>query len=365
MLIVGMIGEVLLYLCFSLIIGSLILHLVPNSKRPDIFVPKGALLTAVGGIAIFSFIPVLQLVLHLYQDIGVGQTFQSVLFTFEVGKAWIFTYLVSNLLFIFIVWFDYKKKPLYAIIGMLFTLILILALGWASHASSLEGWKGSLTHTSHFIAVTVWVGILLVVGWFSKDHSNWLNFLRWFSPVAITCLTVTIITGIILMTFVVDIKDYVNAWLLSYGQTLLIKHLLIIPLLAYAIINSILIRKKLRTNTSFNPKPWARVESIVILLIFSATAALGQQSPPHDIVTTVKSEGASKLFTTLYQGSFNPDMVVNFSFNATSAILIVLAVLFLVLTIYSFIKKTSTLVSFFMSILFVFSSYLSLILSIK
>jgi putative copper resistance protein D len=53
-------------------------------------------------------------------------------------------------------------------------------------------------------------------------------------------------------------------------------------------------------------------------------------------------------------------MVVNFSFNATSAILIVLA-----LTIFSFIKKTSTLVSFFMSILFVFSSYLSLILSIK
>ena len=45
------------------------------------------------------------------------------------------------------------------------------------------------------------------------------------------------------MTIVVDYKDYANSWMLPYGQALLIKHLLIIPLLAYAFINSVLIRK--------------------------------------------------------------------------------------------------------------------------
>ncbi|WP_251028156.1 copper resistance D family protein [Bacillus sp. ISL-77] len=297
MLFVGMVSEILLYLCFSLIIGSFLLYMVPSSKRPDIIVPKGALMTAAGGIAILSFVPVLQLILFLYEDIGLSQTFKSVLFTFEVGQAWIFSYLFANVLFIFIVWFDYRNKRIYAFIGLLFSLFLILGLGWASHASSLDQWKGFITHTSHLTAVTVWVGILLVVSWFSKDYSNWLNFLRWFTPVAITCLTVTIVTGLILMTFVVDINDYVRTWVLSYGQALLIKHLLIIPLIAYAIINGILIRRKLKTNTAFNPKPWTRVESIVILLVFSATAALGQQSPPHDIIQTVKSVGASKLFT--------------------------------------------------------------------
>ncbi|MBS4190129.1 CopD family protein [Bacillus sp. FJAT-49705] len=364
MLYAVIVSEVLLYLCFSLLMGSFLLYMVPSSNRPNIHVRRGTLMTAAGGIAFLSFFPLLQLILFLYEDIGLYQTIESVIFTFEVGQAWIFSYILANVLFIFIVWFDYQNKRIYSFIGFLFTLLLILGLGWASHASSLDLWKGFITHTSHFTAVTVWAGILLVVSWFSKDYSNWQNFLRWFTPVAITCFTVIVITGIILMTFVVDINDYVRSWVLSYGQALLIKHLLIIPLLAYAIINGILVRRKLRTNKSFNPKPWTRMESIVILLVFSVTAALGQQSPPHEIVQTIKSVGASKLFTTLYQGSFYPEMIVSFNINVTSGILMILAVLFLMLTVLSFIKKAPPVTSLFMSVLFVFTGYLSLVLSI-
>ena len=71
------------------------------------------------------------------------------------------------------------------------------------------------------------------------------------------------------MTVVIDYKDYANAWMLPYGQALLIKHLLIIPLLAYAFINSILIRKKIKNNDSFNPRPWTKAESLIVFLIFS------------------------------------------------------------------------------------------------
>ena len=42
-----------------------------------------------------------------------------------------------------------------------------------------------------------------------------------------------------------EFEDYPNSWMLPYGQALLIKHLLIIPLLVYAVINSILMKKKL------------------------------------------------------------------------------------------------------------------------
>ena len=101
MLFIGIISQALLYLCFALSLGSFILYLVPNTHRPDIHVPKGALMMATGGIAIFSFFPVLQLILYLYPDIGLVQTVKSVLFTFEVGKAWIFTYILSNLIIYF------------------------------------------------------------------------------------------------------------------------------------------------------------------------------------------------------------------------------------------------------------------------
>ena len=363
MLIVGIISQALLYLCFALLMGSFLLYLVPSTHRPDIHVPKGALMMATGGIAIFSFIPVLQLILYLSPDIGFAYTLQSVLFTFEVGKAWIFTCIVSILLFIFVVWIDYRKKALYAYIGIFLTFILILALGWSSHASSYDPVKGFLSHTAHFSAVSVWVGILIVVSWFSKNYSNWLNFLKWFTPVAIVCFVSTIVTGLILMAFVVEFEDYPNSWMLPYGQTLLIKHLLIIPLLVYAVINSLLMKKKLEKDINFNPRPWARMESIVILLIFSATAALGQQSPPHE--TTVTNDGVSKLFTMFYQGKFHPEMTVQLDLNPTSISLIVLAVLFFALIIISFIKKAPAIVSFLMSVLLVVCVYLALILSIN
>ncbi|MCQ6276074.1 CopD family protein [Bacillus sp. V3B] len=363
MLIMGIISQALLYLCFALSLGSFLLYLVPNTHRPDIHVPKGALMMAIGGITLFSFFPVLQLILYLSPDIGFAQTWQSVLFTFEVGKSWIFTCILSNLLFIFVIWFDYQKKALYAYIGMASIFILILSLGWSSHASSYDQVWGFFSHTAHFTAVSVWVGILFVVSWFSKNHSNWSNFLNWFSPVAIVCFVSTIITGLILMNFVVEFEDYPNSWMLPYGQALLIKHLLIIPLLVYAMINSLFIKKTLMRNSNFNPKPWTRIESIIILLIFSATAALGQQSPPHE--TTATSIGVSKLFTMFYKGQFQPEMTVQLDLHSTSISLIVLAVLFFALMIISFIKKTPTIVSFLMSVLLVVCVYLSLILSIN
>ncbi|WP_428910011.1 copper resistance D family protein [Niallia sp. Krafla_26] len=364
MILVGAISESLLYFCFSILVGSFLLYLVPSPYRPDIHVPKGALMLATGGIAILSFFPVLQLILYLYQDIGFSQTFQSVLFTFEVGKAWILTYLISNFLFIFIVWFDVRKKRINALVGMGLTFILILALGWASHASSLYPWKGFLTHTIHFVAVTVWVGILFAISWFSKSHSNWLPFLKWFTPVAIACFLVTALSGLVLMNFVIDFTDYAKAWMLPYGQALLIKHLFIIPLLAYAFINSILIRKKIKNDKSFNPIPWTKAESIIVYLIFSATAVLGQQSPPHEIEISLAT-GPSKLFDLFYQGVITRDMDVVIHFGFNSLILLVFGLLFIGLILLSFVKKAPPLFSFIMGVLCVLSLYLSLMVSVQ
>ncbi|MFF2754543.1 copper resistance D family protein [Psychrobacillus sp. NPDC058041] len=286
-----------------------------------------------------------------------------VLFTFEVGKAWIFTFIVATILFIFLLSFKDQTNRKFLIVGLILTFLLILGLGWASHATSIEHLKGFITHTTHFTAVTVWIGILLMVSWFSKGTSNWLNFLKWFTPVAAVCFGITIISGLVLMTFVVDFASYTDTWMLPYGQLLLIKHLLIIPLLVYATINSIFIKKKLQTDLSFNPKPWTRVESLVVLLIFSVTAALGHQSPPSE--STFKNEGPSKLFSYFYQGQNLQAFHVELTLNATGLSLLILSILFIWLTIYAFLKKAPAFTTFLLSILFVFSGYLALIWSIK
>ena len=345
--------------------GSFILHTVPKDVRPEIIVPKKVLLITLIGIALLSFIPSLQLILAFYKDIGLSVTIQSVIFTFEIGKAWLITVFFAIILFIYLILFDIRRKESYSYVGIIITIGLIIAMGWASHASSQVGFSGFVAHSFHFLAVSTWIGILLIVGWFATDYNNWLNFLKWFSPVAITCLLVTIGTGLYLMNVVVEFKDYANAWKLTYGQALLLKHILIIPLLTFAFINSILIRKRLKNVENFNPRPWTKVESLVVLFLFVATSVLGQTSPPHDIATTFAMEGPAKLFDLLYPGSITRDLDVVLVFGVNNISLLVLALLFIGLTIIAFIKKAPAILSFIMSVLSVITIYLSLMFSIQ
>lgn len=341
------------------------LQLIPITYRPDFHVKKGVLMAATAGIAIFSFFPVLQTILYLYEDIGFLSTLKSVLLGFTVGQAWIVTYFVSNVLFIYIIWFDYRKRTLNSLVSLILTLILILILGWSSHAASINDLQGFLIHSIHFTAISIWTGILIIASWFSANYSNWLKFLKWFSPVAATCFIVTIVTGLLLMNVVIDYSEYENSWVLPYGQSLLIKHLLIIPLILFSFINSVLIRKNISKNPPFNPIPWTKAESLVVFLIFSATAVLGQQEPPHEIAITIASSGISSLFDLFYTGSVTKDSIILLGFNLNAAVLFILGATFLVLVVMTYVKRAPAFVGFVMSVLSVISLYLALMMSIQ
>src|SRR5690606_11204693 len=114
------------------------------------------------------------------------------------------------------------RNRLYTIISIMFTLVLVLSLGWASHVASLTEWSGFVFQNLHFLATVVWVGIILIVSWFSIDNRNWNDFLNWFTPLAINCVVIIIASGFFMMSLVMDVNDYANAWTLSYGHTLLL-----------------------------------------------------------------------------------------------------------------------------------------------
>lgn len=359
----GLLSEAILYLCFSLLMGSFIISLVPESARPQIRLRKGFLLTAALGISIFSFLPVLKIVLYLYEDLGLAYTLQSVLTNFEVGKSWLSTLFISLILFVYLIPINIQRKPMFALTGLAFTLILIAALGWSSHASSLSKIAGFFIHTTHFLAVTVWVGILIVVSWFPQNHENWQKFLKWFSPVAMVCVAIIVLTGISLMTFHMELSEYVNVTAINYGQSLLIKHIAILPLLFFALINSFYIRKRLNNDKTFNPIAWARLESIVVFLIFTITGALGQASPPHELTTMVIAEGASKLFTLFHPGEIV--FPLDFSPGILSIILFLLSIFFLVSILFTFMKKARKTLSLIMTLLFIITAYTAFMISIQ
>ena len=357
-------SESLLYLCFSLLMGAFLIQFIPARLKPEIQISKRLIQLAVLGVVFFSAAPVIRIILFLYEDIGLLLTMQNVLGGFEVGKAWNLTVILAVFFYLFVSLFPVLKSKLLSGISLAFTLVLLLALGWASHAASLTEWSGFVFHSMHFLAVTMWVGILLIVGWCSKNQENWLSYLKWFTPLAIVCFLTIAGTGLYLMTLVVNVNEYRDAWMVPYGQALLIKHLTIIPVLFFAFINGFWMRRKLKRQEEINPIPWLKFESILLFFTFVSTGVLGQQEPPHSIEITLAGSGPSAIFDYFYVGVIDPSMSLHFDLNTINILFFVVAIIFMWLIMYSFRKKTSALVPFFMGMFSVLSLYFGLMASI-
>jgi putative copper resistance protein D len=321
------VSEGLLYVCFAILTGSLLLKLVPEGRKPSIQVPNGLLLACAIAIPILSYVPIHNLALVFAKDFDMtyGSILKSILLDINTGKAWIWTTIGSAGLAFLLGLKAFRDDKHMPKVALFVTFLLIVWLGYAGHASALYGFKGLLTHAAHFLAVSVWIGILFVTSWFSKDNAHWHSFLRWFSPVAIISVLVTLIAGFILMSFTTP--EYVNSWMLPYGQMLLIKHLLILPLLLFAYTNGFGYKKVAQSNPSFNPKPWLKAESIIALLVLAATGVLGQQAPPHNVKETLQSASPSPLFTSIYKGSFSPEIALKFTLPLESILMLAAAVL--------------------------------------
>ncbi|MFE4132957.1 copper resistance D family protein [Peribacillus sp. YIM B13482] len=254
------------------------------------------------------------------------------------------------------------KNKRYSVISILFLVFIIFTIGWASHPASLNEWTGFIYHSIHYTAVSVWVGTLLIVSWFSKNQENWLAFLKWFTPTAIFCLGLTILSGFLIMSIILDAKDYANSWMLNYGQALLIKHVIVLPILIFTFINGFWIKKHLYNGSTFNLKPWTKAESILLFFIFTVTAVLGQQEPPKEIETTMKDSGT--LFQYIYGGTVPPSLPVQLELNFIHQFSVGLSAVFLILVLLSFIKK-APVISLLLSLFLVISIYLTLMFSIQ
>lgn len=365
MAVVTIISEIFLYLCFSLLVGYFMLQLVSKGKRPEIIFPKWLRFSCIIGIMVLSFVPVLRLVLYLAPGMGLGITLTSVLTTFEIGRAWL--YIVGMAMLLLIVNFapEIDKKKSVVVVCLVYLVGLALLIGWSSHARSLTGFDGLALHSLHFTVIMLWSGILLVVGWFSKETESWfVPFLKWFTPLAIVCVVVAVGTGFLLMQLVIDLQDYSLSWLVSYGQALLFKHLLIVPLLIFAFMNGFLLRSHIKRNGSGRVLAWLRAEGVFVLLIFVATGILGQQAPPHDIMATIANEGAAKLAELLYSGTISPELRIKMELNPGVIVFGVLAIGSALMMFALFLRKKGSCYAVLFGSLFVITGYVSLMLSI-
>ncbi|GGH86103.1 putative copper resistance protein D [Pullulanibacillus pueri] len=359
------ITEFLLYICLCLLMGTLIFYSLSVEKRPSFFISKRLLLWATAGTGLLSFAPIVNTIIVMADGIGLWVSFKNVIFVFEVGQAWLFTLAMALLLFGLIYFNTLENDPFLSKIGVVLCILLIAGYARAGHASSLLNYTGFAAHFMHLLAVAVWGGCLLVAAWFTQGlgNTNWLSFLKWYTPLAIVSVIVVIAAGLLTMNIDIakpldhsvssTITQYKQGLFSNYGQALLIKHILVIPLLLYALFNGFL-GKRLKKYQSIK---WARVESIVILFIFAVTAFMGQQPPPHQPEQYINLYGPSPLFTVIYQSKVPSDFSVHFSWTPTSLIFIGFSLLFLIMMASSVIKSSPRLVSLLMALGFLASAY--------
>jgi copper resistance protein D len=345
------------YLLFSFLVGHVALQFVPHANKPERTIAKPVLLLSTLGIIILSLGPVVQVISYFQESVGLALAIRAVLMDFQVGKAWIFIGFMSTFLWITLVINGSKY------IQALWLFLMIIAVGYSSHVASLSFWSGLVSHTVHLLLVTLWTGILIHVAWFSKGQPNWSKFLRWFTPLAFGCFIIIIASGLFLMLYVVEPKDYVKAWVLPYGQILFLKHISIIPVIVFAFINGVLTRKSLK-NSSFNPRPWIRGESILLFIVFYITGILGTLSPPHEVEFTVKSEGASKWVEWLIGKEVLSTVQIGLTMSFQTVLLIIASFLFLILILFSF-KMVRPIIAVVFGVSFIIALYFGLMFSLS
>ncbi|RLL42653.1 copper resistance protein CopD [Oceanobacillus piezotolerans] len=354
------ISQLLLYLCFSILAGSFLLMLVPNSHRPDLKIPKYLLLISTILVPIFAFVPVLDITLFIAPRLGLLEALKIVITTYTVGNAWIFTIIASILLVLVIALMRANEKRIYTLIALFLTLGLILTIAWSSHAGAMVPSTGIIGHFIHLTAISIWVGIVFIVGWYAVNHHNWLRFLSWFSKVAIGCLAATALSGILLTNVLVD--GYVDSWMVSYGHGLLIKHLFLIPLIFYAMLNGLVVKYLISKNEIFNPIPWIRLEGFILFTIFAITAIFTQQSPPQG--GHITNDAISPLFRLFHSGIIDSANSLSLVININIVFFFFLFLLLVGLIILSIYRKASIMITFLLSCLLVVSIYVMLMISV-
>lgn len=333
------VSEILLYICFAVVTGKVILDLVPSQLKPSVDVPRPIVSAALVGIIVFSFAQVIKLILFFVNlDYELAFVTFTVLTDYKVGNGMIATVLLAAGL-------EYLLSPQRNIflnenvrfVRLALLAGLILSFGWSSHAATIYEWSGFLAQTAHVLGITVWLGVMFAIAFFARDSLNWLAFLKWFTPTAMICVLILTIAGIALVNDLAP--EYVRSWILPYGQALLIKHIIIVPLLFMAFINGILIRSILGKQPTFNPIPWLRVESGIALLVLLVTGIMGQQAPPHNVSETLEEESPSRLFLTFYQEVFDPQKALLLSLNPISICLLIIGGILLLTVLYVVLRK--------------------------
>ncbi|WP_033543216.1 copper resistance D family protein [Planococcus sp. CAU13] len=345
------VSDLLLYGVVSFLAGVIVLQFVPEHRKPAVAVTKPLILLAVASIPILTAAPAIQLAGLLRNNMDFGSAIWMAISEFSVGQSLAFN------LFLAFFWFGAVAVNSSKWIQAFWFLLVIINIGFGSHAASVDFLPGLFSHTLHFLSLSLWAGVLLLVTWFSTELTNWRSFLKWFTPFAFGMVAILLLSGFAIWLLFSKPEDYVASWVLPYGQMLLLKHLSILPLLAAAFLNG------LGNKTKLPSRRLLKLETFMLGLVFLFTAIMSKLAPPHEITNTLLTEGTAP-FAELLSGKVLLPVEPQFALSVDGLLLLLIGTISIGLLIMSFFRKIPLWLSCTAGLIFVAAVYIGLMMNL-
>ncbi|MCM3713408.1 copper resistance D family protein [Alkalihalobacillus oceani] len=313
------IGNLLLYASFILLIGYFTLSFFMLKEQGTVTLPLWLLKAAVVAIPLSLLLTVIRLVYMLYSQFQVEffEAVFTVLLQYAAGQAFLFASVFAWMLLSMIPLSRSRKTSAFA---LLLLLVLIITVSWAGHGAAVAGITGLIGNSLHLAGVAVWIGPLTILAWAAKDGLPG-EFFRWFSPLAVFAVVIVTLSGFLLMNDIVP--QYVQAWQITYGQLLLLKHLIYAPLLLFGLHHFWLGRRKPEQLDGSGVIGSFRLESLLAYFILAISAFMTEQTPPHEVAQTLQTESiVSVMFLYLSEQQLQTGMI---GFAPSVTVILILA----------------------------------------
>lgn len=346
------VSDFLLYGVMSFLAGILVLQFVPDHQKPVIMVKKSVILLAIASIPILSAAPAIQLTGLLMKNSPLSSAFWTAITEFQAGQSFVF----SSLLAFF--WFGAAAINSSKGIQAFWFVLAVINIGFGSHAASLDFIPGMLSHTVHFLSLSLWAGVLLVITFFAAELTNWRSFLKWFTPFALGMVAILLLSGVAIWLMFSKPADYAASWVLPYGQMLLLKHLSILPLLAAAFLNGF--GNKAKTPS----RHLLKLETFMLGLVFLSTAIMSKLAPPHNVTNTLLTEGTAP-FIEILSGNLLLPIAPQLAMSVNGVLLTLIGFMSFGLMIMSFYKKMPLWLSCLFGLFFVVAVYAGLMMNMN
>ncbi|WP_099300964.1 copper resistance D family protein [Bacillus sp. Marseille-P3800] len=354
-----------MYTCLALLAGLIIIQMVPTERGLDRVIPNRFMLI------VTMFIPLIQ----LGYLIGLGRTYAN-FFSISLldgivtamgehilGTSFFLVLLFAVLILILIIFSQKLNRFIRSGLQFILFLGIIFAVSLSSHSASLtDGYaSGAISNAIHLLSMALWTGPLFIVSLYAKHLTNGKKFHQWFSALAVFSLLLVSTSGFVMMGEIAP--EYVNSWMLTYGQLLVIKHILIAPLLIFGFRHLLALSGKGASLSIEEKQRSFRFESIFVLAVFIVTAMLTESEPPHNVLRTLQNEPFSPIMNAFLTEPLMENQLIAFSPSVWSGLLLGAAVFLFFggLFVAWWFKRTWVTVT--VSIAFVLSFYVGLMTS--